>query len=133
MFVNKKEQCEVIKFEEVDYSVYYVEPSAYEDDLILQKALKMERGRSRGSITARSRIAAINRARFLASVKRVEFTPLDSDEREVVDMDPTVYLKLSRGFRDLILERVVEPAFSPDEEDVGDFTELPTPPSTENP
>ncbi len=133
MFVNKKEQCEVIKFEEVDYSVYYVEPSAYEDDLILQKALKMERGRSRGSITARSRIAAINRARFLASVKRVEFTPLDSDEREVVDMDPTVYLKLSRGFRDLILERVVEPAFSPDEEDVGDFTESPTPPSTENP
>ena len=133
MFVDKKEQCEVINFEEVDYSVYYVEPSAYEDDLILEKALKMERGRRRSSVTARSRIAAINRARFLGCVKRVEYTPLNSDDREVVEMDPTVYLKLSRGFRDVILEKVVEPAFSPDEDDVGDFPESPTPPSTENP
>lgn len=123
MFADKKEQCEIIKFEEVDYSVYYVEPSAYEDDLILEKALKMERGRSRGSITARSRIAAINRARFLGCVKRVEYTPLNSDKAEKVVMDSDVYLKLSRGFRDLILEKVVDPAISPDEEDVGDFTE----------
>lgn len=123
MFADKKEQCEVIKFEEVDYSIYYIEPSAYEDDLILEKALKMERGRSRSSITARSRIAAINRARFLGCVKRVEFTPLNSDKAEKVVMDSDVYLKLSRGFRDLILEKVVDPAISPDEEDVGDFTE----------
>lgn len=133
MFVNKDEQCESIKYDGVDYDVYYVEPSAYEDDLILERALKMERGRTRGSVSARSRIAAINRERFLASVKRVEFTSSDSGGREVVVMDATAYLKLSRGFRDLVLERVVEPIFVPDEEDETDFTESPMPTSTENP
>lgn len=132
MFVNKEERCETIKFDGVEYAVYYVEISALEDDRILEKALQMERGRTRGSISARSRIASINRERFLATIRRVEYADSESGESKVVQMDASVYPKLSRGFRDIILGEIIEPVTSPDKEDEGDFTESPTLPSTES-
>ena len=133
MFVNKKEQCVAIRFDGVDYSVYYVELSAYEDDLILQKALQVERGRTRGTITARSRIAAINKERFLASIKRVEYTEPGADKPKVVKIDAKAYQRLRRGFRDSVLEAVVEPVVAVDEEDKTDFPDSPTPTSTGSP